>query len=127
MRIAAILVFVTTLVYSQETINLPVPVARDVVKELIDKDKYKEQLKNSEEIVRLLEQKMVVKDTIIDIHEKKEINYLKQVDTEKQKTELWRTKYEDVYRNYVIQKNVNKYQKYIVGGLAIVLGVTLLN
>lgn len=127
MRMTLLLLFVTYFAYSQETINLPVPIARDVVKELIDKDKYKEQLKTSEEVVQLLEQKIVVKDTIISIHEKKEINYLKQVETEKQKTELWRTKYEDVYRSYMIEKNVNKYQKYIVGGLAIVLGVTLLN
>jgi hypothetical protein len=127
MRIAALLLFVSFFARCQETINLPVPVARDVVKELVERDKYKEQLKTSEDVVRLLEQKLVVKDTIISVHKQKELNYLEQVSTEKQKTELWREQYNDVYRNYMIQKNVNKYQKYALAGLAIVLGVTLLN
>jgi hypothetical protein len=112
---------------SQDTTKIPVPIAKEIVKDLMDHDRLKQEVKNFEEHIDVLNQKLIVKDTIINIHKKKEITYLKQVETEKQKTENWRNQYEDVYTKYMVQKGFNKVYKYSNVVLAIVIGVVLIN
>lgn len=83
-------------VKSQDTIKLPYPVAKQIVKDLTSCDSVKaihEQVKIQ---LAFTEQKTVAQDTIINTYKLKTDNYIKQIDAEQQKTQIWQDQYKTV-------------------------------
>jgi len=69
----------------QDTIKLPLPVAKQIVKDLISGDSAKAELKLCNENVTLLEKKVILKDSIISGHVQKGIMYEDRIKNEQLK------------------------------------------
>jgi len=69
----------------QDTIKIPTPVAKQIVKDLISGDSAKAELKLSNENVILLEKKVILKDSIISGHVQKGILYEDRIKNEQLK------------------------------------------
>ena len=63
----------------------PIPTVKKIMKDLLSGDQAKEQLKLTEEQLKQTEQKVVLKDSVINTMKLKEVNYLTIIDSEKQK------------------------------------------
>ena len=63
----------------------PIPTMKKIMKDLLSGDQAKEQLKLTEEQLKQTEQKVVLKDSVINTMKLKEVNYLTIIDSEKQK------------------------------------------
>ena len=77
-------------VFSQtDTINavkcFPIPTVKKIMKDLLSGDEAKVQLKLTETQLTQTEQKVVLKDSVINTMKLKEVNYLTIIDSEKQK------------------------------------------
>lgn len=72
----------------QDTIKLPLSVAKTIVKDLISGDSAKAELKLTNEQIILLNQKVVLKDSIITGHVQKGIMYEERIKNEQQKFEI---------------------------------------
>jgi hypothetical protein len=59
----------------QDTIKIPTPVAKQIVKDLVSGDSAKAELKLANQHIALLNQKVSLKDNIINEHVKKGIMY----------------------------------------------------
>jgi hypothetical protein len=70
---------------AQDTIHLPYPVAKQITKDLITGDSAKAELKLCSDHVTLLEQKVVLKDSIISGHVQKGIMYEERIKNEQLK------------------------------------------
>lgn len=84
------LLFVSLTVFSQtDTTNnvkcFPIPVVKQIMKDLLVGDSAKATLKLTEEQLVNTEKKVVLKDSIINTMKLKEVNYLTIIDAEKQK------------------------------------------
>lgn len=84
------LLFVSSIAFSQtDTSNntkcFPIPVVRQIMKDLISGDAAKAELKLTEAQLVETEKKVVLKDSIITTLRLKEVNYLTIIDAEKQK------------------------------------------
>ncbi len=76
----------------QDTVKLPLPVAKAIVKDLVSGDSAKAELKLSNEQIVLLNQKIVLKDSIISGHVQKGIMYEERIKNEQLKFDtqgLW--------------------------------------
>ena len=76
----------------QDTVKLPLPVAKAIVKDLVSGDSAKAELKLSNEQIVLLNQKIVLKDSIISGHIQKGIMYEERIKNEQLKFDtqgLW--------------------------------------
>lgn len=65
-----IIAFLPLFAQSQDTIKIPVPVAKQIVKDLVSGDSAKAELNLVNSQIRLLEQKITLKDSIIAGREK---------------------------------------------------------
>jgi hypothetical protein len=77
---------------TQDTIKLPLPVAKAIVKDLVSGDSAKAELKLANEQVILLNQKVSLKDSIISGHVQKGIMYEERIKNEQLKFDtqgLW--------------------------------------
>jgi len=77
---------------TQDTIKLPLPVAKMIVKDLVSGDSAKAELKLANEQVILLNQKVSLKDSIISGHVQKGIMYEERIKNEQLKFDtqgLW--------------------------------------
>ena len=77
---------------AQDTVKIPAPVAKQIVKDLIGGDSAKAELKLANEQIVLLNQKVVLKDSIISGHVQKGIMYEERIKNEQLKFEtqgLW--------------------------------------
>jgi hypothetical protein len=84
--ILIILAFLPIFGYAQQdTVKIPVPVAKQIVKDLISGDSAKAELKLCNENVTLLEKKVVLKDSIISGHVQKGILYEDRIKNEQLK------------------------------------------
>jgi hypothetical protein len=84
-----ILLFLPLFGYSQQdTIKIPSPVAKQIVKDLISGDSAKAELLLCNENVNLLKQKITFKDSIISSHIQKGILYEERIKNEQQKFEV---------------------------------------
>ncbi len=63
----------------------PIPVVRQIMKDLLSGDSAKSQLKLTESQLDETEKKVVLKDSVINTLRLKEVNYLTIIDAEKQK------------------------------------------
>lgn len=82
-----ILAFLPLFVQSQDTIKIPTPVAKQIVKDLVSGDSAKTELKLSTENITLLEKKIILKDSIISGHIQKGIMYEDRIKNEQLKFE----------------------------------------
>jgi hypothetical protein len=76
----------------QDTIKIPAPVAKQIVKDLVSGDSAKAELKLCNENVTLLEKKVTLKDSIISGHVQKGILYEERIKNEQLKfdaQQLW--------------------------------------
>ena len=71
----------------QDTIKLPVTVAKQIVKDLVSGDSAKAELKLCNENITLLEKKVILKDSIISGHVQKGIMYEDRIKNEQLKFE----------------------------------------
>lgn len=100
----AITLFLGVSAYSQDTTKIPTPIAKLVIKDLIDYDAHKSFLSLSKDEIRILEKKIIAKDSIISVFGLKEINYVQQIDAEKSKTVIWQQQYEEAKKLYKKEK-----------------------
>lgn len=70
---------------SNNTKCFPIPVVRQIMKDLLSGDSAKSQLKLTESQLDETEKKVVLKDSVINTLRLKEVNYLTIIDAEKQK------------------------------------------
>lgn len=63
----------------------PIPTVKKIMKDLLSGDEAKAQLKLTEDQLHQTEQKVVLKDSVINTMKLKEVNYLTIIDAEKQK------------------------------------------
>ena len=80
-----ILVFLPLFIKAQDTIKIPSPVAKQIVKDLISGDSAKTELKLTNEQLTLLNQKISLKDSIISGHVQKGIMYEERIKNEQLK------------------------------------------
>ena len=80
-----ILVFLPLFTKAQDTIKIPSPVAKQIVKDLISGDSVKTELKLTNEQLTLLNQKISLKDSIISGHVQKGIMYEERIKNEQLK------------------------------------------
>lgn len=76
----------------QDTVKIPAPVAKQIVKDLISGDSAKAELKLANEQIVLLNQKVVLKDSIISGHVQKGFMYEERIKNEQLKFDtqgLW--------------------------------------
>jgi hypothetical protein len=76
----------------QDTVKIPAPVAKQIVKDLIGGDSAKAELKLATEQIVLLNQQLILKDSIISGHAQKGIMYEDRIKNEQLKFEtqgLW--------------------------------------
>jgi len=83
--LAILFVFVPTIVKSQDTVKIPVPIARQIVKDLTICDSAKAILELTTKQLILTEDKVVLKDSIITKYEQKCSMYDTMLINEKQK------------------------------------------
>ena len=84
------LLLLSLTVFSQtDTTNqvkcFPIPTVKKIMKDLLSGDEAKAQLKLTEDQLHQTEQKVVLKDSVINTMKLKEVNYLTIIDAEKQK------------------------------------------
>lgn len=94
----AILITVNSTAFSQlatdtSRISFPYPIAKMIAKDLVKGDSAMALLPLKDEEIKLLEKKVVVKDSIISAYKLKEVNYQGQVSAERQKVEGWQDSY----------------------------------
>ncbi len=65
--------------------SFPIPVVKLIIKDLLSGDSAKEQLKLTEQELILTQKQLLLKENIISEMKAKETNYLKIIDSEKQK------------------------------------------
>lgn len=88
-QLLIILAFILpTVVKSQDTIKIPTPVAKTIARELISCDSAKAILTLTKEQLTLTENKVILKDSIISNHVKKEDVYKQVITNQDQKFEL---------------------------------------
>ena len=96
------------------TKTFPIPVVRQIMKDLLSGDSAKAQLQVTEKILFETEKKVVVKDSIISTLREKEANYIQIVNSEKQKFEIVETYSKKLELELKKEKVKNKF-KSIVG------------
>ena len=77
---------------TQDTVHIPAPVAKQIVKDLVSGDSAKAELKLCNENVTLLEKKVTLKDSIISGHVQKGLLYEERIKNEQLKfdaQQLW--------------------------------------
>jgi hypothetical protein len=99
-KLIVLLFLFPSIAFSQDTVKLPTHVAKSVIKDLIDYESVKAQLKLCNEQIKLLEQKNTAKDSIVTVYAQKMETCKSQIDVEKQKTDLYKESYEKLKKEY---------------------------
>lgn len=115
-----------------ETKCLPVPIIKNIMKDLLIGDSAKSQLTLTEQQLILTEKKVNLKDSVINKMQEKEKNYLGQIDLMDKKylaLEDYNKKLEKSYEKVNLQlrfeKKKNKIKNVVIGsGLTIAVGYT---
>jgi hypothetical protein len=109
---------------TQDTIKLPLPVAKAIVKDLVSGDSAKAELKLANEQVILLNQKVSLKDSIISGHVQKGIMYEERIKNEQLKFDTQGLWVKDLQKQ---NKKLKVKLRFIqITGTAIVGGLTYL-
>jgi hypothetical protein len=99
-KLILLLFLLPNIAFSQDTVKLPTHVAKSIIKDLIDYESVKAQLNLCNEQIKLLEQKINAKDSIITVYTQKMETCKSQIDVEKQKTDLYKESYEKLKKEY---------------------------
>ena len=87
--LTSLLVLSLTVFSQTDTTNqvkcFPIPTVKKIMKDLLSGDEAKAQLKLTEDQLHQTEQKVVLRDSVINTMKLKEVNYLTIIDAEKQK------------------------------------------
>jgi hypothetical protein len=125
-KLLIVLILVSSIAFSQSAtdtnkITLSYPVAKAVARDLISGDSAIATLKVKDQEIKLLEQKVSLKDSVIYTYRLKETNYLNQVNNEASKVESWQNQYSILQKDYkklLVKHRFAKILAYaIVGGL----------
>jgi hypothetical protein len=111
-------------VKSQDTIRIPTPTAKTIVKELISCDSIKAIHQLTEEQLVLTESKVDIQDQIIASHVEKEILYEERIKNEQQKFDVQKQWVEDLRKENKKLKAKLLYTKITMG--TIIAGITYL-
>ena len=126
-KLLIILLLINSIAFSQiatdtNKIVLSYPVAKAVAKDLITGDSALATLKLKDQEVRLLENKIAVKDSSINSYKLKELNYVNQINNEGKKIEGWQDNYAKLQKDYkklIIKNRFTKILTYaIIGGIS---------
>ena len=125
-KLLTILLLLSSIAFSQSAtdsnkIILSYPVAKAVAKDLVTGDSALATLKLKDQEIKLLENKVSLKDSLISTYKLKELNYIHQVSTEVSKVEGWKDQYgilQKDYKKLLVKHRFTKILAYaIVGGL----------
>jgi len=124
------LLFVSLTVFSQTdtTSNIkcfPIPVVKQIMKDVISGDLARAQLKLTEEQLILIEKKLVLKDSIINTLRLKEDNYQNTIVSEKQKYEIINDYSKKLELDLKKEKVKGRFKSLIGSAVIIVLGYLL--
>ncbi len=126
------LLFVSLTVFSQTdtTSNVkcfPIPVVKQIMKDVLSGDSAKAQLKLAEEQLVQTERKVVLKDSIITTLRLKEENYNTIIDSEKQKFDIMERYSKKLEFDLKKEKVKNKFKSILGTGVIAVLGFFLIS
>jgi len=102
----------------------PVPVVKQIMKDLLSGDEAKLQLKLSDSLLVLTENKVKVQDSIINEMKLKEENYLKQINSEKEKLVISENYAKQLEKD--LKKEKVKYKFTSILSVAIITALTTL-
>ncbi len=120
------LLFVSLTVFSQtDTTNntkcFPIPVVKQIMKDILSGDSAKAQLKLTEAQLLDTEKKVVLKDSVINTLRLKETNYTTIIDSEKQKFQIMETYSKKLEWDLKKEKVKNKFKSILGTGVIAVL------
>ncbi len=123
--------FVSLTVFSQTDTStnvkcFPIPVVRQIMKDVISGDSTKAQLKLTEEMLSETEKKVVMKDSVIITLRMKETNYLTMIDAEKQKFQIQENYSKKLEWDLKKEKVKNKFKSILGTGIIAVMGFFLI-
>lgn len=123
--------FVSLTVFSQTDTStnvkcFPIPVVRQIMKDVISGDSAKAQLKLTEEMLSQTEKKVVIKDSVIITLRMKETNYLTMIDAEKQKFQIQENYSKKLEWDLKKEKVKNKFKSILGTGIIAVMGFFLI-
>jgi len=102
----------------------PVPVVRQIMKDLLSGDEAKLQLNLSDSLLVLTENKVKVQENIINEMKLKEENYLKQIDSEKEKLKISENYAKQLEKDLKKEKVKNKFTSIL--SVAVITALTTL-
>ncbi len=89
-----------TVAKSQDTIKIPTPVAKQIVKDLVGCDSLKAIHTLTVQQLTITEQKILAQDTVIGTYKNKVKDYITQIDAEQQKTTIWQDQHKAMTKKY---------------------------
>lgn len=104
----------------------PIPVVRLIVKDLLSGDSAKAELKLANQHIVVIEDKVKFKDSIIVTMDIKEKNYLKIIDSERQKFGIMENYSKTLEKDLRRERVKNKFTKLVSGAGLAVLGFFLI-
>ena len=104
----------------------PIPVVRLIVKDLLSGDSAKAELKLANQHIIVIEDKVKLKDSIILTMDIKEKNYLKIIDSERQKFGIMENYSKTLEKDLRRERVKNKFTKLVSGAGLAVLGFFLI-
>jgi len=104
----------------------PVPVVKQIMKDLLSGDEAKIQLKLTDSLLVLTEQKVDIQDSIINNMKDKEENYLKEIEILNQKYIISENYSKELEKNLKKQKVKTKFTSILSAGVITVLTTILI-
>ena len=104
----------------------PVPVVKQIMKDLLVGDQAKAQLKLSDSLLVLTEQKVQIQDSIIGDMKLKEYNYLKEIDIQNQKYLISENYSKQLEKDLKKLKVKNKFTSILSSSAILILGTFLI-
>jgi len=111
---------------SKKTKSFPIPVVKQIMKDLLSGDEAKAQLKLSDSLLTMTEKKVELKDSVIIAMQTKEINYLTLIDSQNQKYNLLENYTKKVESDLKKEKVKGKFKTIISGGVILALSILLI-
>jgi cell division protein FtsL len=85
---------------AQDTIKIPMPIAKQIVKDLVECDSLKAIHLLTVEHLTAVEQKVLAQDTLITTYKSKVTDYKTQISAEQQKTSIWQDQHKAMTKKY---------------------------
>ena len=104
----------------------PIPVVKQIMKDLVSGDEAKAQLKLTEQQLLETEKKVSLKDSVITTLRLKEVNYQTIIDSEKQKFDLMEKYSKKLEFDFKKEKVKNKFKSILGTGVIVALSFFLI-